>query len=190
MEIATVVLTGLGLSGAAGLNAYIPLFVVGLLGRFDVIELASPYDVIASTPVLVAVGVLLAIEVVADKVPAVDSANDVIQTVLRPVAGALLFAGSVGALSDAPPWLGFVAGLLTAGGVHTAKAAARPVLNVGTGGVAAPVVSTIEDGLSLVATLLALLAPLLILVLVAAVAWGLARLWRRRGRGLDQRPTG
>jgi hypothetical protein len=190
VDAATVVLTGLGLSGAAGLNAYIPLFVVGLLGRLEVIDLASPYDVIASTPVLIAVGALLAIEVVADKVPAVDSANDVIQTVLRPVAGALLFAGSVGALSDAPPWLGFVAGLLTAGGVHTAKAAARPVLNVGTAGVAAPVVSTAEDALSLVATVVALLAPLLILVLMAAVAWGLARLWRRRGRPGGQEAAG
>ena len=79
-----------------------------------------------------------------------------------------------------------MAGLLTAGGVHTAKAAARPVLNVGTAGVAAPVVSTVEDGLSLVATLLALLAPLLILVLIAAVAWGLARLWRRRSQKAGQ----
>jgi hypothetical protein len=178
--LVTAIITGLGLSGSAGLNAYIPLLVVGLLGRFEVITLSAPYDVLQSTPALVAVTVLLVIEVLADKIPAVDTVNDVIGTVVRPLAGALLFAGSLGIGTDLPPWLGFVAGLVTAGGVHATKALARPAVNVTTGGAGAPVVSTAEDVVATVASLLAVLAPLLLVVFVAVLGWWLVRLVRRR----------
>jgi hypothetical protein len=130
--------------------------------------------------VLVVLGVLFAIEFLADKVPGVDSVNDVVQTVVRPAAGAVLMAGSLGIGTDLPPWVGVVAGIITAGGIHATKAAARPVVNVSTAGVGGPVVSLVEDGVSLVASLLAVLAPLLLVVLVAGLAWWGRRAWVRR----------
>ena len=172
----TAVITGLGLAGSAGLNAYVPLLVVGLLGRFDVVHLEAPYDGLTSTPVLIVLGVLLAIELLADKVPGIDSVNDLVQTVVRPVAGALLFAGSIGIGTDLPPWVGLVAGLVTAGGVHVTKATARPVITVATAGTGGPVVSMVEDATALVASLLAVLAPLL-LVVVAVVTAALVVRW-------------
>lgn len=179
MDVTNAALMGFGLAAAAGLNAYIPLLVVGLMERFDVIVLGSPYDSLASTPALVVVGVLLAIELVADKVPAVDSANDLIQSFVRPVAGAVLFAGSIGVLPHAPAWVGVLAGLATAGSVHATKAAVRPAINVSTGGLGAPVVSTIEDVVSTVASILAVLAPLLLAGFVALVTWWVVRAVRR-----------
>lgn len=180
MDPVTAVITGLGLAGAAGLNAYVPLLVVGVLGRFGVLQLSAPYDSLSDTPVLVALGVLFAIEFLADKVPGVDSVNDVVQTVVRPAAGAVLMAGSLGIGTDLPPWVGVVAGIITAGGIHATKAAARPVVNVSTAGVGGPVVSLVEDGVSLVASLLAVLAPLLLVVLVAGLVWWARRTWLRR----------
>jgi hypothetical protein len=177
----TAIITGLGLAGAAGLNAYIPLLVVGVLARADVIHLAAPYDVLSSTPVLVTLAILLAVEVLADKVPGVDSVNDVIQTVVRPAAGAVLMAGSVGIGTNLPPWVGVVAGLITAGSVHATKAVARPAINVSTAGLGAPVISAIEDAVALVASLLAVLAPLLLAVVVLVVGivgWRRWRAWR------------
>lgn len=176
----TALLTALGLAAAAGLNAYIPLLVVGLLDRADLITLPAPYDGLAETPVLIVLAVLLAIEVGVDKVPGVDSVNDVVQTVIRPAAGGLLAAGSLGVLTDLPPWVGLLAGIVAAGGVHAGKSAARPVVNVATAGVGAPVVSVVEDGTSAVASVLAVLAPVLLLVLtivLAVVGW---RWWRAR----------
>jgi hypothetical protein len=170
----------MGLSAAAGLNAYIPLLVVGLLDRADLITLPAPYDGLAETPVLIVLAVLLAIEVGVDKVPGVDSVNDVVQTVIRPAAGGLLAAGSLGVLTDLPPWVGLLAGIVAAGGVHAGKSAARPVVNVATAGAGAPVVSVVEDGTSAVASVLAVLAPVLLLVLtivLAVVGW---RWWRAR----------
>jgi hypothetical protein len=179
MDVVTAIITGLGLAGAAGLNAYIPLFVVGLLGRLEVISLPEPYDVLTATPVLVVLGVLLVVEFTADKVPVVDSINDVIQTVVRPAAGAFAFAASLGVVSDLPPWVGAVVGLVTAGSVHATKATARPAINVATGGAGGPVVSLVEDAVSLIASLLAVLAPILLIVFVVALAVALRRLWSR-----------
>ncbi len=180
MDPVTAVITGLGLAGAAGLNAYVPLLVVGLLGRLGVLHLSAPYDSLSDTPVLIVLGVLFAIEFLADKVPGVDSVNDVVQTVVRPAAGAVLMAGSLGIGTDLPPWVGVVAGIITAGGIHATKAAARPVVNVSTAGVGGPVVSLIEDAVSLAASLLAVLAPLLLIVFVAGLVWWLRRMWVRR----------
>lgn len=180
VDVTTAVLTALGLAGAAGLNAYVPLLVVGLLGRLEVIAVPSQVEGITSTPALVVLGVLFGVEFFADKVPGVDSVNDIVQTVVRPLAGAVLAAGAIGVGTDLPPWVGVVAGLVAAGGVHATKAAVRPVVNVSTGGLGAPVVSAVEDVTSGVASVLALLAPLVLLVLVVVGAWLLRRWWVRR----------
>ena len=181
-------MAGIGLAVAAGLNAYIPLLIAGLLIRLDVVSFGEPYDLLGGTPALVIVGVLLLVEVLADKIPAVDSINDAIQTVIRPASGAVLFAGAAsGAQAEWSEALGLVLGLVTAAGVHATKATARPVVNVATAGAGGPVVSTVEDGFSVGLSLAALLAPALVLVLVGTLAgWVWAALRRRsRRRAVD-----
>jgi len=185
VDLTTAILTGLGLSAAAGLNAYIPLLLVGLLGYFDVVTLPEPYDALEIPWVLAILAVLLAVEVLADKIPVVDSVNDVIGTVIRPAAGAVLFAGSTGLIGDFPPAVSVVLGIITAGTVHGAKAAARPVFNAGTGGVAAPFVSVAEDGISLALALVAVFVPVLVVVMLAGLMWLFLR-WYRRRRARDR----
>ena len=122
--------TAFGLSGSAGLNAYIPLLIVALAGRFPtsdpLIELSSPYDLLSSWWVIGLLVILLVIEMTVDKIPAVDTLNDGIQTFVRPVAGAILFAGSSSAINDMNPILAILAGVLVAGGVHATKGLVRP----------------------------------------------------------------
>src|SRR5512140_339564 len=89
------ILTAFGLSASAGLNAYIPLLVVGVIAHYtDWIKLTKPYDTLANPWVLIIIGVLLIIEMLADKIPAVNHINDIIQTGIRPAAGAIVFAAS------------------------------------------------------------------------------------------------
>src|SRR5262249_38354406 len=151
----------LGLAGAAGLNAYVPLLGVAVLGRLNVIALAPPFDVLMHPIAIGALVLLLALEVVVDKVPGADHVNDVVQTFIRPAAGALLFLGGSGAGGQVSPLVLLVAGLVTAFGVHATKAAVRPAVNVTTLGVGTPVVSLIEDVLSAITTLVAVLVPVL-----------------------------
>jgi hypothetical protein len=178
----TNVLAAFGLAGSAGLNAYVPLLVVSLVGRYTPwLKLEPPWSALTDGWVIAVLGVLVVVEFIADKVPAVNHANDAVQTFIRPAAGAILFAASTGVVSEMNPALAIVLGVLTAGAVHTAKSAVvRPVVTATTAGVANPVVSTIEDVLALVTSIVAVLLPalaaiLLVLVLAIIFVWVLRR---------------
>ncbi len=174
------VLSAFGLSAATGLNAYLPLLIVGLVARFtDWITLKSPWNTLENVWVLSALGVLLAIEIIVDKIPAADTVNDIIQTFVRPVAGAVLFAAGANVISDISPAIAMICGLIVAGGVHAAKATTRPMITASTGGLGNPVVSTLEDIVSGVSTFFAILLPVLAAVFIAALL-GLFIWWRVR----------
>jgi hypothetical protein len=172
-----------GLSAASGLNAYIPLLLVGLTARFtDWIKLSPPFDLLANEWVIGVLVVLLGIEFFADKIPIVDHANDLIQTFIRPAAGAILFASEANVITQMHPALALILGLLVAFGVHATKAAARPVVTVSTGGVGNPVVSTIEDIASFGIALTAIVAPILLLVAFFVLLYFGFRFWTRRAK--------
>ena len=185
-------LTGSGLAVAAGLNAYIPLLILGLAGRvFDFVELPVAWAWLENPWVLVILAVLLVIEVAADKVPVVDSINDWIQSVVRPAAGGIAFG--TGAASDTAvvtdpatfftshAWVPVAIGIVLAFGTHAAKMLARPALNAATAGAAAPVVSAVEDFSSVLLSVLALLVPVIgILALVGLIWIVVARIRRTR----------
>lgn len=180
-------LTGMGLSAAAGLNAYIPFLVVALLARFtDVVVLPSGYTWIESGWAIGIAAVLLLAEVVLDKVPAVDTVNDAVQTFIRPSVGGLVFAASsaAGRLDHSTwmqehSWVSVVLGVVVAGLVHTGKMTARPVVNGATVGLGAPVVSTAEDGVSTLLSLLAVLAPVLVVLALGLLVWLFVWMWLR-----------
>jgi hypothetical protein len=191
-------LTGTGLAVAAGLNAYIPLIVLGLAGRFlEFVELPAGWAWLENEWVLGILGVLLVIEVVADKIPVVDSINDWIQTIVRPAAGGIAFgtgsAADTAVVSDpaaffsSNAWVPIAIGILLALGTHLAKMLARPALNAVTAGVAAPVVSTAEDLSSVILSLFALLVPLLVIVALVGVVTGFVVLLRRASRRRRER---
>ncbi len=180
-------LTGMSLSAAAGLNAYIPFLVVALLARFtDLVVLPVGWEWIESNWAIGVASVLLLAEVVLDKVPAVDTVNDAIQTFIRPGMGGLIFAATTAAseLDNSAwmkenPWVSVVLGVVVSGLVHTGKMAARPVVNGATVGVGGPIVSTVEDGASFGLSVLAVLAPVLALVALVLLAWLLVWMWLR-----------
>lgn len=192
-------LTGLGLSTAAGLNAYIPMLMLGVLARFtEIVSLPQGWSWLENGWVLTIVAVLLVVEVIADKVPALDSINDTVQTFVRPAAGGIVFgsgtAAQTAAVSDpgqwaqSGQWVPVLIGVVVALVVSLTKSAVRPAANVATAGVAAPVLSTVEDVASFGLVFVALLLPLLVLVILAALIWAGWRLWRRiRRRKRDAR---
>ncbi|MEU8236712.1 DUF4126 domain-containing protein [Actinoplanes missouriensis] len=185
------VLTGTGLAASAGLNAYIPLLTMGLLARFTgAIDLPSGWAWLTNGWTLAILALLLAIEVVADKVPVVDHLNDAVQTFVRPTAGGLAFgAGSTaetvtvtdpGSFFSSHQWVPIVAGAVIALGVHGVKAASRPVVNATTAGVGAPVASTAEDISSVVMSIVAIVLPVLVLIGLGVLLW--ATFWVIRKR--------
>jgi hypothetical protein len=185
MELLTGIFSAFGLSASAGLNAYIPLLVVGLMDRFtDLLNLSSPYDIVSNAAVLSVLGVLTAVEIVADKVPAVNHVNDAIQTFVRPTAGAIVFAASTSA-AELNPAIAVIAGLLVSGGVHATKSTVvRPAVTATTAGIGNTPVSAAEDLLATVASVLAVLAPILVGILILLFVY-LTWRWIRRLRAKD-----
>jgi len=199
------VLTGSGLAASAGLNAYIPLLLMGLLARYtDLVDLPGGWRWLGNGWIILILAVLLAIEVVADKVPVVDHVNDVVQTVVRPTAGGLAFgAGSNSqtvTVSDpdsffsSHQWIPVAVGVLIALGVHLLKSAARPIINATTAGFGAPVASTAEDATSVIMSVVAILLPVLMLAFligfVAFLFWFLPRRRERRRERQAARAAG
>jgi uncharacterized membrane protein len=179
------IMTAFGLSASAGLNAYIPLLMVGVIAHYtDLISLNPPYDLLANPWVLIVVGVLLIVEMLADKIPAVNHVNDIIQTGIRPAAGAIIFAASAHAITNVHPVIAILCGLLVSGSIHVVKSAAvRPAVTATTGGAANVPVSIAEDVIATVVSILSIIIPILVVVFliifVALVIWWF---WRRSNR--------
>ena len=173
-------LGGLGLASSAGLNAYIPALITALLARYtELVTLPDEFAFLSSGWVLATLTVLLLIEEVVDKIPGADHVNDIVQSLVRPASGAVLFAaGSEEAFGD-HTWLALLVGV-AALCVHGTKAAGRGVISVSTGGIGAPVASVIEDVLSLAGAVIAIVAPILVIVFLAGFVWVSVVIVRKR----------
>lgn len=185
MELLTSIFSAFGLAAGAGLNAYIPLLVIALVGRYThLMRLNQPWDALTNGWVIALLLVLSLIEFFADKIPAVNHINDAIQTFVRPVAGAIVFAASANVITELHPVLALSAGLLVAGGVHAVKSAAvRPAVTATTGGAGNIVVSVVEDLISTLLSILAVLVPVaLTAIIIIVTSWIVWLLWRRANR--------
>ena len=180
---------GVLLAWLAGIRAYLTVFGVGLAGALGWLDLPEALQVTTSPWVLGVSGALAVLEFFTDKVPGVDSAWDLLQTLARVPAGAFLAAAALSPDGE----LG--AGMLATGaGValssHLLKAGSRAMLNVSPEPVSNWAASASEDAVVVGALALALAYPWLALVLVLVIGvcsallvwWIWRRVFRRRPR--------
>ncbi len=165
------VFSAFGLSASAGLNAYIPLLVVALLAKFtNLIHLQEPWSTMTSWWVIGVLIALTVIEILADAFPGVNHINDVIQSFVRPTAGAIVFAATSSQVGDVSPVLGLIAGLLVSGGVHAVKAlAVRPAINTVSGGLGNVPASLAEQATTTAVSILSVIIPVIVAVLLVLV---------------------
>jgi hypothetical protein len=167
--------SGIALASACGLRAFLPLWILGLLGRAHVVHLAAKMEWLSHDFALVALGVATVVEIAADKIPVVDHVLDAIGLVARPAAAWL---ASYAVFRDWPtPWGqgASMALALLALGIQVAKAKLRIGTTAVTLGHGNPVVSVFEDLASLGLALAGLLAPVIALVVVVALFIAAAR---------------
>jgi hypothetical protein len=179
-------LTAFGLSSATGLNAYLPLLVAGILDRTGAVKLGEGFHGLSSWPILAVLAVLLIVDLVGDKVPAVDHIFHMVGMVIHPIAGALAFASTTGAVQHVNPTVALIIGAITGGSLHVARSSVRPVSTVATAGIATPFVSAAEDVSAGVLTALAFLLPILVVLALVVVVYGFFRLRRRLAKSLDK----
>jgi hypothetical protein len=170
------------LAWASGMRLYMVVFAVGLAGHLDYVDLPKGLQVLQHPWVIGAAGFMLAMEFLADKVPAIDSAWDAIHTFIRIPAGALLAAGATGdTLSALTVAAGILGGTITAG-THFTKAGGRAVINTSPEPVSNWGASFTEDALVLSGIWLAFNHPLVFLLLLALfllmLVWLIPKVWR------------
>jgi uncharacterized protein DUF4126 len=185
-EVVPAVALAIGLAACAGLRAWLPLLLTGGLVRAGMIEVGSSFAFLSSDRALILFGLASVIEIVADKVPAIDHALDAVGTVLRPVAATVLAASVFGSFLDpvAALALGLAVGAPTALVPHAGKSVLRAASSAFTGGLANPVISVLEDLITLALFVLTVLVPVLAGGLVLLTAWLIARRLHRRLRPL------
>jgi hypothetical protein len=184
----TAILTGIGLAAPAGLNAYIPLLALALADRATSrVTLHAPYDVLSSNLGIAILIVLLTIEITVDKIPGVDHINDLMQSVVRPAAGAIVAVAATGGVVMINPAIMVLVGVVLAGSVNAVKVTTRPAITLGTAGILNPVVSLVEDAVAVMASLVAIFLPFLVIPFLALFAVSsillLRRVRRLRSRG-------
>jgi len=187
--IALAVLLGLGLSASTGLNTFLPLLLLSAAARFHIagIELGAKFDWLSSDVAIAVLLIASVVEIIADKVPAVDHFLDSVGTFVRPLAATVATA-SVLTGADVNPTIAAVVGLMigapTSLGFHTLKAGTRIASSAATFGCANPVLSLIEDVISFGLTVLAIFVPLVVPIAIALLVlllWKVAGRLRRRG---------
>ncbi len=171
-----------GLAWASGFRLYAAVFIVGLLGRYEAIELPASLAVVEHPWVLIAAGVMLVGEFLADKIPAFDSLWDGLSTFIRIPAGAFLAWGTFGDDTPAMQFAAALVGGFISSGTHLFKSGGRALINASPEPVSNWTASLGEDGVLLAGLWLAIAHPWVFLVLLvlflALVAWLLPKLFR------------
>ena len=181
-DLVPSVALGIGLAACAGLRAWLPLLLAGALARGGFIELGASFRFIASNRALALFAVATLVEIIGDKVPAVDHTLDALSTILRPAAGALLAASVMWQISDplTAMALGVAVGAPSALVPHAAKSLLRAGSTALTGGLANPVLSLLEDVATVALFVLSVLVPVLVAAGLLLLAFLIVRRFARR----------
>ena len=172
----------LGAGWASGLNTYAAVLVLGGAERLGLVSLPHDLQVLASPWVMGVAAILFALNFFADKIPYVDSINDMLHTFVRVPAGALLAYGAAGGIS---PEVAVIAGLLggtLAAGTHVAKTGSRALINTSPEPFSNIAASLAEDVSVIGGLALAIAHPIVFLCLLALfvglLIWLLPKLLR------------
>jgi hypothetical protein len=168
---------GIGLAAATGFRVFVPLLVAGLAAHAGYLPLNDTFAWLASTPALLMLGTAAVIETLAYYIPGVDHLLDVVASPATVAAGAI---ASAAVMTDVPPAVMWPVAIIAGGGVagltKGSTALLRAKSGLMTGGLANPVVSTVETVGATGLSIFAILVPVLCLVAVIAVlAWAIRK---------------
>ncbi|MCB0382858.1 MAG: DUF4126 domain-containing protein [Psychroserpens sp.] len=171
---------GIGLSASVGFRVFVPLFALSLASYFNVWELNESWEWIGSLTAVITLGVATLVEIFAYYIPYVDNLLDSIAIPLAAIAGTAVMVSTVADLSPVITWaLAIIAGGGTAAAVAGSSGATRLVSTTTTGGIANPVVSTVETGTSVVMSVLSIFIPVIAFIAVLIIFYLIYRLYKK-----------
>ena len=179
LETIISICLGIGLSASVGFRVFLPLFALSLAAYFDVWQLNDSWQWIGSTTALVTLGVATLVEIFAYFIPYIDNILDTISVPLAALAGTAVMLSTVSDLSPVITWaLAIIAGGGTAAAISGASSATRLTSTATTGGLANPIVSTVETGTSIIMSVVSIFLPLLAFVFVLILLFIIFKLYK------------
>ena len=174
------ILIGIGLAASVGFRIFVPLFALSIATHYNVMPLNESWEWVGSTTAIVSLGIATIVEIAAYFIPWVDNLLDTIAIPLAAVAGTAIMVATVADLSPAITWaLAIIAGGGTATAVQTSTSTARLASTATTGGVANPIISSVETGTSIVMSTLAIFTPVFAIIVVLIIFWILFKIYKR-----------
>lgn len=184
VQTITTLFAALGLSSTAGIRAYLPLLALGIASDAGLVQMQGGFHDLGSPAILLVLAILVVGEFIVDKVPVIDHISDLVHTVIRPISGAVIMAGTANPISHDHPWIAALIGAVLAFAFHGVKAASRPAVSATTAGVGNPIVSIIEDVAAVLLSLLMLFAPIIGIIALTLIAIAFMRFVSRIFRKL------
>ena len=181
MEPATLfsILLGIGLAASVGFRVFVPLFALSIASYYNIIPLNESWQWVSSMPAIITLGIATIVEIIAYLIPWFDNLLDSIAIPLAAVAGTAVMLSTAAGLDPVVTWsLAIIAGGGTAAAIKTSTATTRLASTATTGGIANPIVSTVETGSSIVMSILALVAPVIAIIVVIIILWLLFKVFK------------
>ena len=181
METITSILLGIGLSAATGFRIFVPFLVASIASLTGYLPLSPSFEWIGTYPALIAFSVATILEIAAYYIPWFDNLLDSIATPAAFIAGAILMVAVLSGLPPLVKWaLAIIAGSGAAGIVQTGTTMTRAASTTTTGGIANPVVSTVEAGSSFGLSILAIFIPVFAgLITIVLLLWLSSRVFKK-----------
>ncbi len=171
---------GVGLAASVGFRVFLPLFALSLASYFGVWELNDSWHWIGSLAAVLTLGIATLVEVFAYFIPWVDNALDSIAIPLAGIAGTAVMVSTMADLDPVITWsLAIIAGGGTAAAIKGANATGRLASTATTGGLANPVVSTVETGTAVAVSTASIFAPIFAVFLVIIILAIVFRVYRK-----------
>ena len=171
---------GIGLAASVGFRVFVPLFALSLASYFNFWELNASWQWIGSSSAVIILGIATLVEIFAYFIPLIDNLLDTIAIPLATIAGTIVMVSLVTDLSPVITWaLAIIAGGGTAAVIAGSSSATRLASTTTTGGLANPVVSSIETGSSIIMSIVSLVFPYAALILVIFIIWIIFKINRK-----------
>jgi hypothetical protein len=173
------ILLGVGLAASVGFRIFVPLFALSLASYFNIMPLNENWQWLGSSAALFTLGIATFVEIVAYFIPWLDNLLDAIAVPMAALAGTAVMVATVSNLDPAVTWaLAIIAGGGTAAAIKGSTSTTRLASTATTGGIANPVISTVETGASVIMSVVAIFLPVLAIILVFLIFWILFRIFK------------
>ncbi|OAB78973.1 DUF4126 domain-containing protein [Cochleicola gelatinilyticus] len=180
---------GIGLAASAGFRVFLPLLALSIAGYYEYIPLTENWEWIGSLTAIITLAAATFLEIFGYYIPWFDNLLDTIALPLATVAGTIVIVATVADMDPVVTWaLAIIAGGGTASAIKGNAAALRVGSTATTGGIANPLVTTVETGTATIMSVASIFIPIVAFIVVLLLFYGIFRFYKKLRKKPSPRP--